>query len=159
MDAAGDLAKEIPEGYEFYERPDSAQVFFRKIPRTAITDAEANLVRQLAHHKAHTRYTIVDVENKAIIVYAADADDLDARVELLSAFGAPSANMRGFIERRQRYTPMLRFKLIDPKSRQFWADRWCFLGSIDNWYFLESGELESVANKLIPHLGAESFLN
>jgi hypothetical protein len=156
-DAAGELAAEMPEGYEFYERPENAQVFFRKIPRTAITDAELNLVRQLACSKARTRYTIVDAESKAIILYAADSDDVDARVELMSSFGANSAKICQFMERHQHYDPVLRFKLIDAQSRVFYAERWCFRGSIDDWFPLAHGPLEKLANEFIPHVGAESF--
>jgi hypothetical protein len=53
---------------------------------------------------------------------------------------------------------MMRFVLSDPASRTFDAERWCFLGSIDDWYFLEAGKpLATLLKKYLRHLGKQSF--
>jgi len=115
------------------------------------------LVWDLARGKAQSRYTIVDVKGNAIIVHAA-ADDLDARSRALSAFGDPDlVRIRRFMEQDLQYHPMLRFVLVDQTDRMFFAYRWCFLGSIDDWFPLDSGPLSALAAKYIPHIGAESF--
>jgi hypothetical protein len=109
---SGELADAIPEGYELYESPGDAQVFVRRVPRKIIADTEADLVRELARKTAKTRYTLVDVKDKAIIVYAAD-DDVDERSRLMSAFGDPApASTRQLIEQQMRYVPMFRFVLL-----------------------------------------------
>lgn len=155
--SAGLLADAIPEGYELWESPEDAQVFVRKLPPRIVTKAEVELVQNIARTKAQTHHTIVDAKGKSIIVYAAD-DDLGFRGELMSALGDPDpTRTRRFMERSLQYVAMLRFELIDPKARTFFAYRWCFLGSIDDWFPLESGPLATVAKEYLPHLGAESF--
>ena len=53
---------------------------------------------------------------------------------------------------------MLRFTLIDEGERQYSAERWCFLGAIDDWFFLSGGNsLENLARRYLPHLSRESF--
>jgi hypothetical protein len=60
--------------------------------------------------------------------------------------------------RRARYEKMLRFTLTDASPRRFSAERWCFLGSIDNWYFLDGDKpLHHLLEAFVPHLGKESF--
>jgi hypothetical protein len=52
---------------------------------------------------------------------------------------------------------MLRFTLVDEKARSFSADRWCFRGSIDDWFPLDCGELRKLVEKYCRHLGKDSF--
>lgn len=153
--ADGNLAEAIPEGFEFYENPDG-QVFVRKIQPKIVSDAEVELVRELARSKARTRYTMVDVKGRAIIVYSG-GNDVEARVGLMSVLGADAASTLKFIEENMRYHPMLQFELLDETTRVFHASRWCFLGGIDGWFPLAAGSLGKLAEKFLPHLGAESF--
>lgn len=153
----GKLREAVPEGYELYEDP-NAQVFCRKVPPKVIQDDEVLLVKRVLRQQANTPYFIVDVRGPDIIVHAAD-DDLDNRMDLLSAFGAPRESTLRFMEQHLRYMPMLRFHLIDKADRVFEACRWCFLGSIDDWFPLDSGSLGELIDKYAPHLGAESFFD
>ena len=155
--SVGELADAIPEGYEIWEKPENAQVFLRKIITPTVTEAEVQLIRDLARRKASTRYTIVDVRGGTIVVHAAD-DNLDARSRIFEGFGDPDpAGTRRFLEQQLQYHPMLRFELEDETDRLFSASRWCFLGSIDDWFLLDGGPLAALAAKYIPHIGAESF--
>jgi hypothetical protein len=55
--------------------------------------------------------------------------------------------------------PVMRFTLVDEKTRTFTAARWCFKGSIDDWWPLMGarGELTTLVAKYCRHLGLESF--
>ena len=55
------------------------------------------------------------------------------------------------------YQKVLRFTLIDEDDRRFAAERWCFLGSIDDWIPLSGGELAGLIERYAPHIGKESF--
>ena len=55
------------------------------------------------------------------------------------------------------YHQMLPFTLTDETTRQFSVDRWCFRGSIDDWFPLNYGELPKLVEKYCKHLGKESF--
>jgi len=53
---------------------------------------------------------------------------------------------------------MMRFTLVDGKARRFAVERWCFLGSIDDWFPLSGGgDLKGLVARYCPHLGQESF--
>ncbi len=62
------------------------------------------------------------------------------------------------MEKHLTYLPHMRFTLVDEKRRRFNVDRWCFRGSIDNWFPLHgSGDLATMIKKFVPHLGQDSF--
>jgi hypothetical protein len=68
--------------------------------------------------------------------------------------------MKDYLMRHARYSKMMRFVLTDEKSRSFAIERWCFLGSIDDWYFLSGGKtLPELVEKCVRHLGKESFFD
>jgi hypothetical protein len=61
-------------------------------------------------------------------------------------------------EQHARYTPVLRFILLDPTRRRFGAQRMCYLGSIDDWLELgQTGPVATLARALIPTLGTDQF--
>jgi hypothetical protein len=155
----------LPEGYEFYERPETAQVVVRKIKSSPITEFERKLTEEIVRRASGLRHFVVDVEEDALIVYTpslsrAEADDLSKLV-----FG-PIPGLRipipaGYRERRIKsslYVKMLRFELVDPDTRAYRAERWCFRGSIDDWILLPaSGPLSELVEKYAKHLDQESF--
>jgi hypothetical protein len=127
----GQLVGAIPEGYEVYENPD-AQVFLRKELPRFIRGEEIAIVREGLRKYAGDRHCMADVREKHIIVYDSEGGSL--------------------------YQKVLRFTLIDEGSRRFAAERWCFLGSIDDWIPLSGGgDLARLVEKYGPHIGKESF--
>jgi hypothetical protein len=56
-------------------------------------------------------------------------------------------------------TPVMRFTLVDEQARGFTVARWCFKGSIDDWWPLMGGrgDLKTLVEKYCRHLGKESF--
>jgi hypothetical protein len=111
MKTAGNPLEAIPDGYEVWENPEDAQVFVRKIPPKTITDAEVELVRTLAKTKAKTPYTIVDVQAKAIVLYAGDFDVWEHERKLSVFADVARSSLRRFMEEQMQYLPMLRFLL------------------------------------------------
>lgn len=54
--------------------------------------------------------------------------------------------------------PTMKFTLTDKDKRRFTIERFCYLGSIDDWIFLdESNNLEDMAKKFCFHIGRESY--
>jgi hypothetical protein len=131
MKADGLLVASIPEGHEVFENPD-AQVFLRKALPRFITDQEVDVVREGLRKHAKGRHCMADVREKHIVVYYSERGDL--------------------------YQKVLRFTLVDEDVRRFAAERWCFLGSIDDWIDLPgSGDLATLVERYAPHIGEESF--
>ncbi len=60
--------------------------------------------------------------------------------------------------RSATYSPIMRFILEDNKKRLFTTERFCFMGSIDDWIYIGGTDsLNKQAKKFIRHLGKESF--
>jgi hypothetical protein len=158
---SGQLVEGLPEGHEVYERPEDGQVFLRRCRPGAILPLERQQTESSIRRLASLDNFIVQAEGKAIVVYVSDIE-ADSRLSMLSAIvpidRADADSLRQFMLRQARYEKMLRFVLSDKKSRRFSAERWCFLGGIDNWYFLNGDKpLQELLDKYIPHLGRESF--
>jgi len=61
-------------------------------------------------------------------------------------------------EQHARYSPELRFNLLDPTRRLFGAERMCYRSSVDGWLELgQMGPVAQLARALIPTLGTDQF--
>jgi hypothetical protein len=154
----GDLVDAIPEGYEVYENP-NAQVFLRKIVPQLVTQEEIAVVEQEVRDRGTAKHFIVEAKLDAIVVFLPD-QDADAVMEgLRPLLGFGRSFPASFnVEQRLTYLPMMRFVLQDEERRLFSVDRWCFRGSIDDWFPLAgAGKLSAQVRKYVRHLGKESF--
>jgi hypothetical protein len=153
----GILADTIPDGYEIYENP-NAQVFLRKVQPKIIADLESAVVEKGMRQYSDVKYYIIDTRKNAIIVYLAD-QDINAIKEILPApFISKFENWEKALNNILSYSPMLRFVLIDKAKRKFITERYCFLGSIDDWINIGGPDrLENLTKKFLKHLGKESF--
>jgi hypothetical protein len=159
----GEPVQRLPEGYEVREHPESGQVVLRKLKPSPIRAEEKRLLEQTIRKQARGVLFIVDVDDRALVVYTADME-ADARVDLLRQIfpmdAATATKMKADMIGRARYMKMMRFTLIDPENRLFNLDRWCFMGSIDDWFFIEAAApLSVLAGKYVRHLGQESFFD
>ena len=153
----GTLATAIPAGFEIYETP-NAQVLLRKIPPKLITDEERQLVEAGMRQYSDVHDYKIDVKGNAIVIYTADqdADEFSNRLKGLNpVIGETKA--REFFSSLAYYSPMLQFTLEDSERRVFSAQRYCFLGSIDDWIYIGHGELATLVKTFLKHLGKDSY--
>ena len=62
------------------------------------------------------------------------------------------------MDRSAQFTPVLRFILDDQETREYHAERWCYLGSVDDWIYVgHSGKIEHLAKILTPKLGTDEI--
>lgn len=55
-------------------------------------------------------------------------------------------------------TPDMQFELIDEEKRTFATQRYCYIGSIDDWIYIgRSGKLPRLVKRYVKHLAKESF--
>lgn len=160
--AEGNLADGIPEGYEPYEKPDTTQVYLRKVQSTAITEEEREFVQAECRRLSNTQAILVDVEKDSLVVYFAKGNDW-LLGEVFRGLGIPSQAAQKAAEWRVthgNYQKMLRFTLQDQDRRLFSVDRWCSRGSIDKWFALmRPMPLERAVREYAQHLGRESFFD
>lgn len=157
----------VPNGYEIYEAPDSAQVYLRKQQPTRILPQELQQVQQVQaaiRQLAQISHFRVEIEGDGLVVWLSDlaGDEGDAELDHLAALvlGSPldRQRFRDSILSRRPYCRMLKFKLLDADRRLFAAERWCFRGSIDDWIHLSvPRSLYDLVQTYVPHLGRQSF--
>ena len=157
----GTLAEAIPAGFEIYENP-NAQVFLRKIPPKLITDEERQVVEEGMRTYADVKDYKIDVKGHVIAIYTAD-QDVETLADLFKDMSpTPSANkqLMTILRHTIQYSPMLQFILEDTQRRTFVAQRYGFLGSIDDWIDVGTpGKLATLVKKYVKHLGKESYFD
>ena len=105
----------------------------------------------------------VSVKHDRIEVYESVGPDVNGLLSDLEGLGflsrAKEADVRAVLERGARFTPVLRFILEDEETRLYRVERWCYLGSIDDWIFVTTGPLAQLARRMIPRLGTDAFFD
>ena len=118
----------MPEGHEFYERPDAAQVVVRKIPSSPITEFERRQAEDIVRRASGLKHFVVAIEGDALVVYTPSVSraDADRLIDLMTGpgLGKGSAMAEKFREDRVRhsqYMKMLRFELVNLDKREYRA--------------------------------------
>ncbi len=153
----GQLVDTIPPGFEIYETP-NAQVFLRKIQPKVITDAEVEIVRAGMDQYSKVEYYQIDVKKSIISIFLMD-QKIDRLSELLRfSPRAKEVALHDLVNESTTYSPMLRFVLLDKKQRRFITQRYCFLGSIDDWVEIgKSDDLAALVKRYVKHLDQDSY--
>lgn len=157
MKSEGNLIKIIPDGYEIYENP-NGQVFLQRVKPKIISDEEIAKVEKGMKELTNLKYYRIDVRKDTIYVYTPDQDE-NKISEVFSPFTfAKEADIQNAINRSITYFAMLKFTLINEDKRIFTAERFCFLGSIDDWIHIGFPDtLQNLVEKYVKHLGHNSF--
>jgi len=157
LKSSGPLADTVPDGYEVYENP-NGQVFLRKKKPAIISDSEIRVVDEGMRKYSDIEYYRLDTKKNAIIVYLAD-QDVEKIGELLpETYILTYGGMEKALDSLLDYSPMMRFVLTDNEKKKFVAERYCFLGSIDDWIYIGGPDkLENLTKRYLKHLGKESF--
>ena len=155
--AEGDLVEKIPDGYEIHENP-NGQVSLRKIQPKIITDSEKALGDKYLQRLARNTRYMADVKGKVITIFESvqDVDLLEELFENIS--GSRPVDNKAILQQITSFMPVMRFILEEEAERKFRVERYCFLGSIDDWMDLgDSGRLEILVKKYVKHLGKDSL--
>ncbi len=157
----GEPVDEIPEGFKISESVNGIVSLARDRPSQILPEETAAVEAALRRHPKPRNYR-VSVKADRIEIYERVGPDVD---ELLAEFGGIGPLLPGRVDRLReerdrhaQFTPVLRFILADAERRTFRAERWCYLGSIDDW--IDVGPMEPVdelARQLVPRLGSDRF--
>ena len=160
MESNGALAESMPEGFEIYENP-NAQVFLRRITPQIITDEERQVVEDGMRKYAEVQDYKIDVRGNAIAVYTADQDIETLAGSFKDIYPDPTTNpqLLTLLRNEIHYSPMLQFLLEDEQHRLFTVQRYCFVGSIDDWIDIGHGPLTRLVKQYVKHLGQESYFD
>lgn len=155
----GQLAEEIPEGYEIYEHPANAQVFLRKKIPPMITELETKLIEKELQKVAGPRLYVADVKGKEIVIYRSN-ENVENLKEIFGSISPfhDASRVENIIKSETTYAPIMKFILVDEKKRTFVVNRYCFRGSIDDWIDISGPmHLKEASKVYLQHLGKDSF--
>jgi len=154
----GVLVERLPEDREIREHPSNATVTVRRRKPSQVLPGERNLVDRLAVELSAYSCVQVIIDGDQIVVYTPDTDPAKSAAVLQQLFGPELSGASDWTAQNTRYSAELRFTLADVDQRTFFSERFCHLGSIDDWIPLDGpASLEPLAKKLLPHLGKDSF--
>ena len=97
----------------------------------------------------------VEVKKTAITIH--EAPDNTASFDSIALPWVSKAAIKQSVIQNATYQAVMRFVLADPDKRLFWAERFCFRGSVDDWIDIggPAQKLSVVLKKFIKHLGNE----
>lgn len=162
-DAGGNCIDAMPPGYEAYETPEAGLVYARKIKPAVLSPFEREMVCDGIRRHTRLEHFRVDIQDSSLVVYlpSTDGSELKRLMEgrLLQSPRRAQAVVDSMVA-SSAFVKMMRFVLVDEDQRLFHTERWCFLGSIDRWTFLDGpAPLVRLVDKYVRHLGQQSFFD
>jgi hypothetical protein len=153
--------EQVPEGFRISEGANGLVSLERDRPSQILPAEVAAVEAAIARHPKPRDYH-VGVKRDRIEISERLGPDVDQLIAALGGVlgvppGAPE-HLRSELETVGRFAPALRFCVIDVERRTFTVERWCSLGSIDDWIDVGvSGPLNHLVEPVIARLGDESF--
>jgi hypothetical protein len=157
----GEPVEQIPEGFKISESVNGIVSLVRDRPALIQPEEVAAVEAAVGQHPKSHKYR-VNVKHNRIEVYEQIGLDAEEMATALAqeGLGMPGLadRLRPTMERHAQFTPVLRFILADAERRTFRVERWCYLGSIDDWIDVgPMGTVDRLAPQLIPKLGTDQF--
>lgn len=157
QNAIGPLLEGMPPGFEIYENPNGQVVLRKSLPKL-ILDVEMETVERAAERFAALKDCRLDRKLTVLTVYAVDQPaDLFEEITAL-ALRNGRTNLDELLNRFRSYSPQLQFVLVDAEKRIFQTQRFCYLGSIDDWIDIGTpSTLALLSQKYLRHIGQDSY--
>jgi hypothetical protein len=157
----GEPVTELPPGFTISESINGVVSLVKDRPSLIQPEEVAAIEAVVQQHPEARRYRIA-VKHDRIEIYEQVGPDFEALLGELQTAGLSSPGLAERLQAEEehyaRYTPVLRFILLDPTRRLFGAQRMCYLGSVDGWLELgQTGPVAKLARALIPTLGTDQF--
>ncbi len=157
----GEPVERIPEGWKISESVNGVVSLVKDRP-AQIRPQEVEAVEAAVQRHPRSYNYRVAVKRNRIEVYERVGLGPDELITGLSKVGllvpGRAERLREMLEGRARFTPVLRFILEDAKERIFRTERWCYLGSIDDWIEVGPvGPVDRLVPQWIPKLGTDAL--
>jgi hypothetical protein len=158
----GETVEEIPIGYKISESVNGIVSLVKDRPSLIKPEEISSVKAEITQHPQGRRYKVSAKHDRIVIFEMVDPDAKElAGIFELSGFSTPGLEDRiqEHLEQNSQYTAVMQFILADPEQRTFRAQRWCYLGGIDDWIDIEYGTSEELSSRLIPLLGTDTFFD
>jgi hypothetical protein len=154
--------EKIPDGYKISESVNGIVSLVKDRPILLRQDEIDLVKREIARHPSGRDFKI-RAKHDRIIIYERSGPDVKGLVGILDQSGLLLPGLENRIqeqlEQSSQYEAVMQFILADRKQDTFRAQRWCYLGGINDWIDIEYGTLNDQVPKLIPYLGTEAFFD
>jgi hypothetical protein len=153
--------EDMPQGFRISESVNGIVSLVRDRPSQILPQELAAVKAALQRHPKSRNYRVAIKRNR-IEVYervGSGAEELIAELAQRGFVGPDFADqIRATKERHAQFRPVLRFILANAEQRIFHTQRWCYLGSIDDWIYIgPTGAVNELARQTIPTLGSDAF--
>jgi len=158
----GELVEAVPEGFKICETVNGL-AYLAPDRREEILPAEVAAVEAAVKRHRKADHFRVSVKGKRIVIHERVGPDTDELLSILKASGFPvpgsaADRLRDSQDRQARFSPVLRFTLIDAEKRIFGVERVDFRRTTDTWLDLSpTGPVDRLARQLIPKLGTDAL--
>lgn len=156
----GEPVDEIPDGYKISESVNGIVSLVKDRPRLIHRKELALVEDEIARHPEKRKFR-VHAKHDRIIIYEMSGPDVRRLTRILKQSGLLLPGAEGRVqeqlEQSGRYEALMQFILTDRDRGTYRAQRWCFLGGIDDWIDIDYGPLRELVQELIPRLGTEAF--
>jgi hypothetical protein len=137
--------EEIPNGLEIYEEP-NGKVYLKKKVKQYIHAEEIQTIKNGIRKYSEIDDFRLDIKKHVIFIYTVPNPCEDVPIP------------EHLINKYKQYDTQLRFVLVDEDERRFEVERFCYLGSVDDWIYLDaSTDLETLVREYTQHLGKKSL--
>jgi len=153
---------QIQEGYRISESVNGFVSLVKDRPQLILPQEVASVEAALDSHPKGRDYRVAAQKNQ-IVIYERLGPDVETVSAIFGKFSLlPSdivkMRLQEELDKVARFSPILRFILIESEVRKFTAERWSYLGNVDDWVDInESGGLNRLVRRLIPKLWTEDF--
>jgi len=153
----------IPQGWHISESINGIVSLVKDYPPQILPEEIAVVEAELGRHPKSRNYRVA-VKRSRIEVYERTGPDAEQLLTGLARLGLgvvqASDEWRAKVDRDARFAPVLRFILADARQRTFYTQRWCYLGSIDDWIHIgPTGPISQLAYHWIWRLGTDAFFD
>jgi hypothetical protein len=157
----GAPVEQLPAGFRISESANGRVILERDRPSPILPEEVAAVNAAIAQHPKPRNYhvgvkkTWIEISERL----GPDGDELITRMGgLLGLRPGASELLQSHLEMSGHFSLALRFCLIDAERRTFDVERWCSLGSIDDWIMVGlSGPLNRIVKPAVSRLGDDSF--
>lgn len=157
----GEAVTELPPGFTISESVNGVVSLVKDRPSLILPEEVAVIEAAVQQHPEAHRYRVAIKRNR-IEVYERVGPDYGTVLGDMHMVGLSrpdlAERLQDLEEQHARYSPELRFNLLDPTRRLFGAERMCYRSSVDGWLELgQMGPVAQLARALIPTLGTDQF--
>jgi len=151
----------LPAGYEIVENVNGMVSLARQRPALVLPGELRALDEALKRHPDAKNYR-VQVKAKQVIIHEGISAGFDLLMSMMSPVRplAVLEKARREMEKLVRFTPVMRFTLVNEGGRVFRAERWAY-GTLErDWVDTgRSGPMAELAQELVPLLGTDEFFD